>query len=85
MAPRGKKKNEKMGKVRVREIPRLAAITYFRLFAGKYIFFLAPTEAQGVAIFICLSFRLSGPSLSEALNLHLLGSDSIRVYPESHS
>ena len=34
--------------------------------------FLAPTGAQGVTIFVCSSVRLSGPSLSEALNLHLL-------------
>ena len=45
-------------------------------------FFLAPTGAQEVIIFIRSSIRPSGPSLSSSLNLHLLGSDSLRPYLE---
>ena len=35
---------------------------------------------QGVTIFVRSFVRPSGPSLSEALNLYILGSDSLRVY-----
>ena len=38
--------------------------------------FLAPSGAQGVTMFVRLSVRSSGPSLSRALNLHFLTLDS---------
>ena len=43
---------------------------------GMVDVFLAPSGAQGVTMFVRSSVRPFGPSLSRALILHLLASDS---------
>ena len=45
--------------------------------------FLAQTGAQEMLIFVHPSVSLSEPSLSEALNLHLFGSDSLQEHSAS--
>ena len=45
--------------------------------------FLDQTGAQEMLIFVHPSVPLSEPSLSEALNLHLFGTDSFREHSES--
>ena len=47
----------------------------------KFPFWLRQELKESQSSFV----RPSGPSLSEALNLHLLGLDSVREYLESHS